>query len=60
MEGNCFLHPATVSWVPYAAAKSTINNQIKNISTTAIKKIRYELEISASDFFDTDACRNLE
>lgn len=51
---------ATISGVPYTTVKSIIYNQSKNPSITTIKKLCDGLEISITDFFDTETFRNLE
>lgn len=51
---------ATLSGIPYTTIKSIIYNQSKNPGVTTIKKICDGLEISITDFFDTDTFRNLE
>ena len=51
---------ATISGIPYTTIKSIIYNQSKNPGITTIKKICDGLEISITDFFDTDTFRNLE
>ena len=51
---------AVILGIPYTTVKSIIYNQSKNQGITTIKKICDGLEISITDFFDTDTFRNLE
>lgn len=51
---------ATISGIPYTTIKSIMYNQSKNPGITTIKKICDGLEITITDFFDTDTFRNLE
>lgn len=51
---------ATISGIPYTTIKSIIYNQSKNPGITTIKKICDGLEISITDFFNTDTFRSLE
>ena len=51
---------ASISGVPYATVKSIFYNQSKNPGIATIKKLCDGLEISITDFFDTDYFRNLE
>lgn len=51
---------ASISGVPYTTVKSIFYNQSKNPGITTIKKLCDGLEISITDFFDTDYFRNLE
>ena len=55
-----FCRLATLSGVPYTTVKSIFYNQSKNPGITTIKKLCDGLEISITDFFDTDYFRNLE
>lgn len=55
-----FCRLATVSGIPYTTIKSIIYGQSKNPGITTIKKICDGLEISVTDFFDTETFRNLE
>lgn len=59
-KGINFCRLATVSGIPYTTVKSIIYSQSKNPGITTIKKICDGLEITISDFFDTDTFRNLE
>ena len=51
---------ASISGVPYTTVKSIFYNQSKNPGITTIKKLCDGLEISITEFFDTDYFRNLE
>ncbi len=55
-----FCQLATISGIPYTTIKSIIYNHSKNPGITTIKKICDGLEMSITDFFDTDTFRNLE
>ena len=55
-----FCKLASISGVPYTTVKSIFYNQSKNPGVTTIKKICDGLEISITDFFDTDTFKNLE
>ena len=46
--------------IPYTTNKSIIYGQSKNPGITTIKKICDGLEISVTDFFDTETFKNLE
>ena len=59
-KGLNFCQLATISGIPYTTLKSIIYNQSKNPGITTIKKICDGLEISITDFFDTDVFRSLE
>lgn len=59
-RGLNFCRLATNSGVPYTTIKSIVYNQSKNPSITTIKKICNGLDITITDFFDTDTFRNLE
>ncbi len=59
-KGINFCRLATVCGIPYTTVKSIIYNQSKNPGITTIKKICDGLDISISEFFDTDTFRNLE
>lgn len=59
-KGINFCRLATVSGIPYTTVKSIIYSHSKNPGITTIKKICDGLEITISDFFDTDTFRNLE
>ena len=51
---------ASISGVPYTTVKSIFYNQSKNPGIATIKKLCDGLEISITEFFDTDYFRNLE
>ena len=55
-----FRRLATISGIPYTTIKSIIYGQSKNPGITTIKKICGGLEISVTDFFDTETFKNLE
>ena len=55
-----FCRLATISGIPYTTIKSIIYGQSKNPGITTIKKICDGLEISVTDFFDTETFKNLE
>ena len=59
-KGFNFCKLATVSGIPYTTIKSIIYNQSNNPGISTIKKICDGLEISITDFFDTETFRNLE
>ncbi len=50
---------ATLSGVPYTTVKSLFYGQSKNPGIATIKKLCDGLDISVSDFFDTDYFRAL-
>ncbi len=50
---------ATLSGVPYTTVKSLFYGQSKNPGIATIKKLCDGLEISVTDFFDTDYFRAL-
>ena len=51
---------ATLSGIPYTTVKSIIYNQSRNPGVVTIKKLCDGLEISITEFFDTETFRNLE
>jgi transcriptional regulator with XRE-family HTH domain len=55
-----FCQLAHLSGVPYTTVKSIFYDQSKNPGIATIKKLCDGLEISITDFFDTDVFRNLE
>ena len=55
-----FCRLATISGIPYTTIKSIVYNQSKNPGVVTIKKICDGLEISVTDFFDTETFKNLE
>lgn len=59
-KGINFCRLAGVSGIPYSTMKSIIYNQSKNPGITTIKKICDGLDITITEFFDTEVFRNLE
>ncbi len=59
-KGINFCKLATISGIPYTTIKSIIYNQSNNPGIATIKKICDGLQISITDFFDTEIFRNLE
>ena len=59
-KGINFCKLATISGIPYTTIKSIIYSQSNNPGISTIKKICDGLQISISDFFDTETFRNLE
>ena len=59
-KGINFCKLATISGIPYTTIKSIIYNQSNNPGIATIKKICDGLQISITDFFDTEILRNLE
>ena len=59
-KGINFCQPATVSGIPYTTVKSIIYQQSKNLGIITIKKICDGLDITITEFFDTDTFKNLE
>ena len=59
-KGIIFCKLATLSGVPYTTVKSIFYNQSKNPGIVTIKKLCDGIDISITDFFDTDYFRNLE
>ena len=59
-KGINFCKSATISGIPYTTIKSIIYNQSNNPGIATIKKICDGLQISITDFFDTEILRNLE
>lgn len=59
-KGINFCRLATISGIPYTTIKSIIYNQSNNPGIATIKKICDGLEISITDFFDTETFKNLE
>ena len=51
---------STICGIPYTTIKSIIYNQSNNPGIATIKKICDGLEISITEFFDTETFRNLE
>ena len=59
-KGLNFCRLATVSGVPYTTVKSIIYSQSKNPGITTIKKLCDGLDITITEFFDTETFKNLE
>lgn len=59
-KGINFCQLATISGVPYTTVKSILYGQSLNPGIATIKKLCDGLEISISDFFDTEDFRQLE
>ncbi len=59
-KGINFCQLATVSGIPYTTVKSIIYQQSKNPGIITIKKICDGLDITITEFFDTDTFKNLE
>ena len=55
-----FCRLATISGVPYTTVKSILYGQSKNPGIATIKKLCDGLEISVTDFFDTEYFKALE
>lgn len=55
-----FCRLASISGVPYTTVKSLFYGQSKNPGIATIKKLCDGLDITVSDFFDTDYFRALE
>ncbi len=55
-----FCQLASMSGVPYTTVKSIFYNQSKNPGISTIKKLCDGLDITITDFFDTEYFRNLE
>ncbi len=55
-----FCKLATISGVPYTTVKSIFYGQSKNPGISTIKKLCDGLEITISEFFDTDYFKALE
>ena len=59
-KGINFCQLATVSGIPYTTVKSIIYQQSKNPEIITIKKICDGLDITITEFFDTETFKNLE
>ena len=59
-KGINFCQLATVSGIPYTTVKSIIYQQSKNPGIITIKKICDGLDITITEFFDTETFKNLE
>ena len=55
-----FCQLATISGIPYTTIKSIIYGQSKNPGIATIKKICDGLEITVTEFFDTETFKTLE
>ena len=55
-----FCQLATISGIPYTTIKSIIYSQSRNPGIVTIKKICDGLNITITDFFDTETFRSLE
>ena len=55
-----FCKLATISGVPYTTVKSIFYNQSKNPGISTIKKLCDGLDITITEFFDTEYFRSLE
>lgn len=55
-----FCKLASISGVPYTTVKSIFYNQSKNPGIVTIKKLCDGLEISVTEFFNTDYFKQLE
>ena len=55
-----FCKLASISGVPYTTVKSIFYNQSKNPGIVTIKKLCDGLEISITEFFDTEYFKELE
>ena len=59
-RGLNFCRLASISGIPYSTMKSIVYNQSKNPGITTIKKICDGLDITITEFFDTQTFRDLE
>lgn len=59
-RGISFCKLATISGVPYTTVKSILYNQSKNPGIATIKKLCDGLDVSITEFFETDEFKNLE
>ena len=59
-KGLNYCQLATISGIPYTTVKSIFYNQSRNPGIATIKKLCDGLDITVTDFFDTDYFRNLE
>lgn len=55
-----FCQLATIAGIPYTTIKSIIYKQSKNPGITTIKKICDGLDITITEFFDTETFKNLQ
>ncbi|MBQ9965530.1 MAG: helix-turn-helix transcriptional regulator [Clostridia bacterium] len=59
-RGINFCKLASLSGVPYTTVKSILYNQSKNPGISTIKKLCDGLDITITEFFDTEYFKNLE
>ena len=59
-KGISFCRLASLSGVPYTTVKSIFYNQSQNPGIVTIKKLCDGLEITITDFFDTEYFRELQ
>ena len=59
-QGINFCKLASISGVPYTTVKSILYNQSKNPGISTIKKLCDGLDITITEFFDTEYFKNLE
>ena len=59
-KGISFCKLASILGVPYTTVKSILYNQSKNPGISTIKKLCDGLNISITEFFNTDEFKNLE
>ena len=59
-KGINFCRLASISGVPYTTVKSIIYGQSQNPGIATIKKLCDGLDITVTDFFNTDYFKNLE
>ena len=59
-KGITFCRLASLSGVPYTTVKSILYNQSKNPGIVTIKKLCDGIDISITEFFDTEYFKNLE
>ena len=59
-KGITFCKLASLSGVPYTTVKSMLYNQSKNPGIVTIKKLCDGIDISITEFFDTEYFKNLE
>lgn len=55
-----YCHLSSLSGVPYTTIKSIVYSQSKNPGIVTLKKICDGLDISITEFFDTETFRTLE
>ncbi|MBQ9965006.1 MAG: helix-turn-helix transcriptional regulator [Clostridia bacterium] len=59
-KGITFCRLASLSGVPYTTVKSILYDQSRNPGIVTIKKLCDGLDITVTDFFDTEYFRTLE